>query len=201
MTAMLEAIRGRVVDTAEQELSLRVGDTVLRLLVPSFFCRSLDTGADIELLTYFVIQQEGNRLVPLLAGFPTAEDRDFFLRFITVSGVGIKAAIRALIRPSGEIARAIASGDVDGLTDLPGIGRARARKIVASLQEEMKALHPAYPTGVGAEAGAHGAAVSVLVQLGISRSEATTLVARAMDDLGEDATSSELVRKAIQGRR
>ena len=198
---MLERIRGRVERVLEHSVDVRVAGLTLRLLVPAFLSGRLRQGEETELWTYFVLQQEGNRLVPVLVGFPAEEDRDFFLRFISVSGVGTRAAVRALTRPSGEVGAAIACGDDGLLTTLPGIGKARARKIIASLQDELRELYPFAGVG-GEEAGSgYDEAVAVLIQLGVSRTEACSLVSSAVEELGDETESSELVRSAMRNRK
>ncbi|MBN1434996.1 hypothetical protein JW921_09560 [Candidatus Fermentibacterales bacterium] len=197
---MLEGLAGRVTEVGDCSFTMQIGGMSLQILAPAFFARTIRPGTSIEVRTYFVLQQEGNRVTPVVAGFESDEDRAFFLRFISVSGVGTRAAIRALVRPCAEVATAIAAGDVDFLTGLPGIGAARARKIIASLQEELKRDYPSLPASGGAESGSYSEAVCVLVQLGVPRSEACSLVSAAIEELGCEAASSVLVKRAMQSR-
>jgi len=139
---MIDSVRGMVESLEEQHVLLRVGSVVLRLLVPGYFLRRLSPGESVEFPVYFHLQMEGNRAVPLLVAFPDRSDRQFFESFISVSGVGVRAAVKALARPVLEIASAIAAGDTDLLRSLPGIGNARAKQIVARLQDEGPSTRP-----------------------------------------------------------
>ena len=184
--------------TAESTVQVRMGQLLLNLSVPGYFLKRISTGVEMEIPVYLHLQMEGNRVVPLMVGFPDRRDRAFFEKFISVSGIGVKAAVKALAQPPDRIASAIASEDHDYLTTLPGIGRKRARQIVAGLQEHMQKLWGT--SGAAAETGGRGEARAVLKQLGIPVAEADRLLSEACSDLSDDATASELVRQAMKIR-
>lgn len=201
---MIESLRGSVEATAESVMLVRTGPVVISVLTPGYFLRRLSPGMDVELPVYLHLQMEGNRIVPLLVGFPDVRDREFFERFISVSGVGVRAAVRALQEPPVRIAAAISSGDCDFLTTLPGIGAKRARQIIAGLQEQMRGL---YGEGTGSggagpsASGPRGEARAVLRQLGVSMTEADRLIDEACAELGEGAGTAEVVKQAMRIRR
>jgi Holliday junction DNA helicase RuvA len=197
---MIDSIRGTVEGTDEQALLLRTGPAVLRLLVPGYFLRDLSPGETVDLTVYFHLQIEGNRAVPLMVAFPDEYDRRFFESFISVSGVGVRAAVKALARPVRDIASAIAGGDTDLLRSLPGIGAARAKQIVARLQDEMKATYGAGAAPPGEGSGALYEARAVLVQLGIPVYEADELLRKVSAGLDPGATASDLVRGVMRER-
>ncbi len=97
------------------------------------------TGEKITLHTSHYL--DGNpmqgRVVPRLIGFMTEHEMDFFDLFCTVDKVGVKKAIKALVRPIKEIADAIQRQDAKWLTTLPGIGAATAEQIVATLRRKV----------------------------------------------------------------
>jgi Holliday junction DNA helicase RuvA len=95
------------------------------------------TDGRITMLTYHYHQVEQSKSVPILIGFLSQVEKDFFEIFITVSGIGPRAALRALNRPISSIARAIDEGDLGFLKSLPGIGEQRAKEIVAKLQNKV----------------------------------------------------------------
>ncbi len=180
---MIESIRGSVEKTADSNIYIRTGPVVVRILAPGYFFRNVSAGQEIDIPVYLHLQMEGNRIVPLIVGFPEVRDREFFERFISVSGVGVKAAVKALEKPPHRIASAIASEDYDYLTTLPGIGKKRARQIVAGLQEQMKKIYGAVPYG-RAVSGTDGEAEAVLKQLGVPVAEAVELIEKACGKLG-----------------
>ncbi|MDD5194922.1 MAG: helix-hairpin-helix domain-containing protein, partial [Candidatus Omnitrophica bacterium] len=89
---------------------------------------------EVELIIYHYLNIDGNRGIPVLIGFSDELERDFFEKFISVSGVGPKGALRAFDKPISRIARAIEEGDLEYLTSLVGIGKQKAKQIVACLQ-------------------------------------------------------------------
>lgn len=195
----MECIRGTIEAVEESSVQVRMGPVVISVLLPGFFMRRISVGQTMDMQVYLHLQLEGNRLVPILVGFPDRRDKDFFGRFISVSGVGVRAAVKALSRPPSEIASAIAGGDHGYLTTLPGIGTKRAKEIVARLQDQMEKDYGPAPAGME-DAGAAGEARAVLRQLGLPTVEADSLILRALKDLEGDPESSEIVRQAMRLR-
>ncbi|MCK5065481.1 MAG: hypothetical protein KAQ97_09370 [Candidatus Fermentibacteraceae bacterium] len=196
---MIESIRGTVVDTGDSTINLRTGPVVLMILTPGYFLRRIEVGQTLDVPVYLHFQMEGNRMVPIIVGFPEIRDREFFEQFISVSGVGVKAAVKALARPPEEIASAIASEDYAYLTALPGIGNKRAKQIVARLQDQMVKVYGSL-SAVSPGSAALNEARAVLRQLGIPSSEAETLLARTLKELGDDADTPEMVKCAMRIR-
>ena len=196
---MIESLRGLVERTVDSTIHIRTGSFVIGILAPGYFFRSVSTGQELDIPVYLHLQLEGNRIVPLLVGFPEIRDREFFEKFISISGVGVKAAVKALEKPPHRIASAIASEDYAYLATLPGIGKKRARQIVAGLQEQMEKMYGAISTG-GFDSDAGGEARAVLRQLGVPMAEADGLIKKACSKLGKDAETSEIVKHAMRIR-
>src|SRR4051794_1385198 len=93
----------------------------------------------VTLHTVFYIEgnQMGGRQSPRLVGFLTPIDREFFDVFCSVDGVGVRKALRAMVRPVRELARTIQDQDVRTLATYPGIGEATAERIVAKLRRKV----------------------------------------------------------------
>ncbi|OPX31325.1 MAG: hypothetical protein B1H09_03195 [Gemmatimonadaceae bacterium 4484_173] len=195
---MLESIRGTVTGTDQGYIFLETGPLTVRLLAPGYFLRYVAVGDESKFFLLFQIVTEGNKGIPLAVAFPSTADRDFFTKFISVSGVGIKAAAKAMVIPPSELASAIAAGDIKILKSLPGIGNSRARQIVAKLQDVMSKSSFA-SSAVSVSGNAHDAR-AILEQLGIPSSEAVSLVKAAVEKEGADVSASALVRSAMKLR-
>lgn len=193
---MIESLRGLVERTVNSTIHIRIGSFVIGILAPGYFFRSVSEGQELDIPVYLHLQLEGNRIVPLLVGFPEVRDREFFEKFISVSGVGVKAAVKALEKPPYRIASAIASEDYDYLTTLPGIGKKRARQIVAALQEQMRKMYGTVPSG-DEISDSHGEAGAVLRQLGVPVAEADRLIEMACSELDSEAGTSAIVKRAM----
>ena len=138
---MITKISGRLAALKDDELTLQVGAFEDPVLIPEFARRQLqnELGQDISLHTIEYL--EGNpmqgRMAPRLIGFLTEAEREFFELFCSVDGVGVRKALRAMVRPVREVATAIEEQDTKGLSALPGIGPAMAERIVAKLRRKV----------------------------------------------------------------
>ncbi len=196
---MLDAVRGTVESTEDGVLLLSVGPLTLEFLVPAYFLPELRSGDSIEVFTHFQFVNEGARTVPMAVAFPCVADRTFFRSFISVSGVGARAAAKALCQPPRTVAAAIARGDMNFLKALPGIGAARAKQIIAKLQDTMSASSTDF-SGDSACGRNRAEALLVLKQLGIPGEQAANLVARAVEHTSEAAGTQEIIRTAMRIR-
>jgi holliday junction DNA helicase RuvA len=123
----------------------------------------------------------GGHLTPKLVGFLEPIDREFFEAFTTVPGVGFMKALKCLVQPLNEIARAIERGDTGFLQELPHIGAKTAERIVTELRGKMSKFalaHTDQPLSIEKESVGElkEEALAVLVQLEYSRAEAHRMV-------------------------
>ena len=134
-------IRGVLKTVADETLTLAVDPFEIEVLIPEHTRRQVQgkLGEPITLHTIFYI--DGNamtgRMVPRLVGFLSPIDREFFETFCSVDGVGVRKALRAMVRPIRELARAIEDQEVKTLATYPGIGEATAERIVAKLRRKV----------------------------------------------------------------
>ncbi len=138
---MITKITGQLVALAEEELTLRVGAMEYEVLIPELVRRQLQSQLNSEISLHTIEYLEGNamhgRLTPRLIGFLNPAERDFFELFCSVDGVGVRKALRAMLRPVKEIATAIEEQDTKALSSLPGIGPALAERVVAKLRRKV----------------------------------------------------------------
>ncbi len=196
---MFDSVRGTVESVEDGALLLNLGAVTLEMLVPGYFAGEPVRGEELEVFVHFQLVSEGNRVLPMAVAFPSSTDRAFFRSFITVSGIGARAAVRALMHPPAVVASAISRGDTGFLKGLPGIGTTRARQIVAKLQETMSEFQESAGVGIPC-AGGRSEALSVLRQLGIPAEQASALVAGAVCETGEGADAQDIIRVAMRIR-
>src|SRR6476646_11451172 len=132
---MITQVTGIPVAIATDTLTLAVGAFEYEILIPEFARRNLQDKLGREVSLHTVEYLEGNamqgRLIPRLVGFLSPVEREFFDLFCEVDGVGVKKALRAMVRPVQEVATMIEEQDAKGLATLPGIGPATADGIIA----------------------------------------------------------------------
>src|SRR5437660_2765536 len=138
MITKISGVLNRVLD---EEVRLQVGPMEYQVLVPEFIRRQLQgrTGQEVTLHTSEYL--DGNpmqgRVVPRFIGFLSEAELEFFELFCTVDKVGVRKALKALIRPIRDIADAIQRQDTKWLTTLPGVGAATAEQVVATLRRKV----------------------------------------------------------------
>ncbi|MEM8865713.1 MAG: Holliday junction branch migration protein RuvA [Planctomycetota bacterium] len=154
---MITKITGRVAAVADESLTLAAGAFEHEVLIPEFARRALQSSVGEEVSLHTIEYLEGDpargRLTPRMVGFLNPIEREFFNLFCQVDGVGVKKALRAMVRPVAELATHIEEQDVKGLSALPGIGPATAERVIAKLRRKAAkfALLIARDTPVGAE--------------------------------------------------
>src|SRR5262245_16986680 len=138
---MITKMTGMVNRVLDDETRLQVGPLEYQLLVPEFVRRQIQGRVGQELTLHTSEYLDGNpmqgRVVPRFIGFLGEAELEFFELFCTVDKVGVRKAIKALMRPVREIADAIQRQDAKWLTTLPGVGAATAEQIVATLRRKV----------------------------------------------------------------
>ncbi len=135
----------------------------------------------------------------------TYEEKEFFEAFITVSGIGPRAALRALNKPISQVVRAIDEADTVFLQSLPGIGQQRAKEIVAKLQNKLGKFgliqDDRGPSQKAKTIDIEQEAMAVLMQLEYKKSEASFMIKKALDESAGIQTTEELLNQVYKQRK
>ena len=135
---MIGYIEGKILKKEEDRVLILANQIGYEVLLPAIVMKSLQNkniGEEIALYIFF--QQTERQPKPVLIGFNLEVEKEFFQHFISVEAIGPLKAVRALNLPVREIASAIESGEISKLTQLKGIGRRTAQKIIATLEGKM----------------------------------------------------------------
>lgn len=184
-----------------------IGGISYDIMLPSALAESMKNasaiGSEITLhiLDYIESAQIGNQY-PRMVGFADQIDKEFFSVFTGVPGLGVRKALKSLILPISDIARAIETNDLDVLKKLPGVGPRLAEKIVAELKgktarfalaKESKPLaKPEHKPDFADEV------MLILLQLQYRRSEAQTMLDRAIATGKRFKSSEELLNQIFK---
>lgn len=208
---MIITIAGKLVRVAETSVAIEAPPFEYEVLVADYTRRQLSAlvGTEVRLHTLDFIEggTQGGRMVPRLVGFQTEPERQFFDLFCSVDGVGVKKALRAMVRPVQELALAIESQDAKQLSTLPGIGPATSERVIAKLRRKMPrfALMVAKEEIAGEIDG--GSAVVVrdtfdaLIALGHSETDARQLIDDATSTTKKFKDTESLLTAIYQRRR
>lgn len=212
---MITKITGTVDDFSGNILQVALGGLAYEIYIPTAVIKSLEgrleKNSQISLTLYHYLQTDPSKSIPVLIGFSSRIEKEFFEKFITVSGVGPKAAVKALSMPIPEIAAAIDAGDINYLKSLPGIGMQRAKEIVAKLQGKMgkfglmRSPEAAGRVVSGSDGGTvHGVkdeAIEVLLQLQYKREEAMRMLERAFSRKPGLASVEEILNEVYRQKK
>ena len=207
---MIVKLSGKLIQAAGQTVVVNVQGVHYEVIVPVSVLERVSEHAapdgSVDLIVHHYFQLGPSSGMPVLVGFLNEVERDFFLQFISVSGIGPRAAVKALSRPISQIAAAIEEGDEKFLKTLPGIGAQKAKDIIAKLKGKVgkygliqdrsaadaKTAEPA--------ADWQNEALEVLQQLQYKRSEALGMIQKAMGRSQGIQSAEELLNEIYKQR-
>lgn len=139
---MITAVRGTLARVLEDEIRVQVGGFEYQVLVPDLVRRSVQTRLGEEVTLHTLEYLDGNptrggRMTPRLVGFLSEAEIEFFELFCTVDGIGVRTALKALVRSIRDVADMIQRQDAQMLTTLPGISQSTAERIIAKLRKKV----------------------------------------------------------------
>ncbi len=198
---MITFLQGKLVEALPTQVIVDVNGVGYEVLIPlSSFDKLPQAGQPVKLLTQLVIREDAH----ILYGFASVAERDLFRLLINnVSGIGPKTALNILSGMNATAFRgAVAGGDVKSLSQISGVGKKTAERIVVELRDKIGAA------GAWEAASAQRSlspddqkindAVLALMALGFKQIEAHDSVRAAQASLGAKATVEDLVRVCLK---
>jgi len=134
---LIRYIEGRLLKKEDDRLVVLANGVGYEILLPPIVRRSFNgtrSGEDGEMVKLHISYQQSERQPkPMLIGFNTEPEKEFFEKFITVGDVGPTTAVKAMVVNIAQIARAIENRDAGAIERLKGVGARTADKIIAAL--------------------------------------------------------------------
>jgi holliday junction DNA helicase RuvA len=203
---MITKITGQLIALADNSLTLQAGSFEYEVLIPEFTRRQLQQQLGGQISLHTIEYLEGNpmqgRMTPRLVGFLSEVEREFFELFCSVDGVGVKKALRAMVRPVKDVATAIEEQDAKFLASLPGIGPAMSERVIAKLRRQVPKFALMVTQKESHEAEVQADVVSetyeVLRKLGHSESDARRLMDAALSAKKKYADVQALLQAIYQ---
>lgn len=198
---MITFLQGKLVESLPTQAVVDVNGVGYEVLIPlSSFDKLPPPGQPVKLLTQLVVREDAH----LLYGFMTEAERGMFrLLTNTVSGIGPKTALNILSGISVTAFRgAVAGGDVKSLSQISGVGKKTAERIVVELRDKVGAAAAWEASSakhtLSADDQKINDAVLALMALGFKQAEAHDAVRAAQAMRGPDATVEDLVRACLK---
>jgi Holliday junction DNA helicase RuvA len=198
---MITFLQGKLTEALPTQAIVDVNGVGYEVLIPlSSFEMLPARGGEVKLFTHLAVREDAHTLY----GFATTGERELFRLLInTVSGIGPKIALNILSGINAAAFRAaVAAGDVKSLSQISGVGKKTAERIVVELKDKMG------PATAGSTASGRAAlppedrklgdAAAALVALGVKPAEAHETVKAALALLGPQATVEQLVRASLK---
>ena len=153
-------------------------------------------GGPVQLRTYTHVREDALQLF----GFATEEEERLFLLLIGVSGVGPRLAQTILSgMPAGELAAALMAGEIARLTQISGVGKKTAERLVVELKDKLKTSGLLGRGAPGpAPLSGSGALVSALLNLGYKPATAERTAEVVRRSLGPAAAVEDQLREALR---
>jgi Holliday junction DNA helicase RuvA len=199
---MIAHLNGRLLSKEPNTVIVDVAGVGYEVNIPlSTFYELANEGDNVALRIYTHVKEDALQLY----GFKTARERELFVNFISVSGIGPKIGIALLSGMSAdELIASIKNNNLARLTLIPGVGRKTAERLIVDLREKMTALAASGATedaGTGTEVpipstedDVRSQALSGLVNLGYQKSAAEKAIDSALREDGEITVESVLRR-------
>ncbi|UCH22496.1 MAG: Holliday junction DNA helicase RuvA [Deltaproteobacteria bacterium] len=201
---MIGYLEGTLLKIDQDRILLLANQIGYEVLLPAVVMETLKTktlGDTLSLHIYY--QQTERQPKPVLIGFNLEAEKEFFQYFISVEDIGALKAVKALDFPVAEIARAIEGNDVAKLTQMKGIGKRTAQKIIATLKGKMQKfalVSKPEKTVMPVEEDMTKQVIDVLVsQLGHKASDAKRMVSEALTRNSTISTAEELFDEVYRG--
>ena len=195
---MIGYLKGKILSlTPETALIETASGVGFEVLVSGSAFSALSGKKEGELYTYMQVKEDGVALF----GFSSTEEKQMFLKLTSVSGVGPKLGIAVLSGLTvGDVAAAIATGDVKRLSSVKGMGKKTAERIIVDLREKV-ALSASAQTESGSVAatplvGGEDSIVA-LMTLGFTRAESVKAISRAREQGA--STVEDIIMLALKG--
>jgi len=198
---MITFLHGKLIDALPTQVTMDVHGVGYEVLIPlSSFDKLPAPGAEVRLLTHLAIRDDAH----VLYGFMTAAEREMFRLLIhTVSGIGPKIALNILSGMNVTSFRgAVAKSDVKALSQISGVGKKTAERIVVELRDKIGAAGAweasSAQRGLSAEDQKINDAVLALMARGFKQIEAHDAVRAVQATLGPKAGIEALVRACLK---
>ncbi|MFQ6037364.1 MAG: Holliday junction branch migration protein RuvA [Candidatus Aminicenantales bacterium] len=190
---MIAHLKGQLLHKSSNQVVLDIGGVGYCAWIPlSTYLKLGDVQDTVELHVYTHVTDK----TLALYGFYSEEERDLFLKLISISGIGPKIALNILSGiEASDLKEAIRQSDVARISLIPGIGKKTAMRIALELQEKLDLKEGVLKPKVSRE---KEDLVSALMNLGFKRREVEKIVDACIEEFSPQAGLDKLLRESLK---
>ncbi|EHY91348.1 Holliday junction branch migration protein RuvA [Saccharomonospora azurea] len=197
---MISSVRGEVLSVALDHAVIEVGGVGLAVQATPGTLGTLRRGTEARLFTTLVVREDALTLY----GFADADSRELFVLLQTVSGIGPRLALAALaVLEPEKLRRALTDGNITMLTQVPGIGRKGAERLIIELRDKVAAVSAVDGESDGVQPASSTVredVVDALLGLGFPAKQAEKAVEQVAGDVPDDTSRMLRAALAVLGR-
>jgi len=206
---MISFLEGKLLKKDENRVVVLANGIGYEILLPSTVRQTYNNkkaGEDGDQVALHIFYHQSERQPkPMLVGFNFDVEKEFFEKIIKVEDIGPTAAVKALVLPVPEIARAIEERDIKVLTRMKGIGKRTAEKIVATLNGKVGKFalmrEEMLPVTVEPEDLKRQVEDVLVKQLGHKRGEASQMVGETLTRKPGISSPEELFEEVYRSQK
>ncbi|UCC41653.1 MAG: Holliday junction branch migration protein RuvA [Candidatus Aminicenantes bacterium] len=190
---MIAYLKGNLIQKSTSQIVLDIGGVGYRAWIPlSTYLKLGELSETVELFIYTHVTDNSLSLY----GFATEEEKETFLKLITISGIGPKLALNILSGiEASDLEDAIRQSDVARISLIPGIGKKTAMRIALELQEKLEKKEKVFEAKGSQE---KEDIISALMNLGFKRKEVERIVDETINSLTPEAGFEKLLRESLK---
>ena len=199
---MINFVKGKLVEIFDNKIIVETGGVGFDIFFPSSNIVNLpELDTEIKIYTFMNVKEDEISLY----GFLTKEDKEMFLKLLTVNSVGPKGALNIISKLGfSTLIKAIANEDASLISSVPGIGQKTASKICIELGDKIRKLNfdskldiiKANNDGNKKIQNVREEAIEALIKLGYKENKAREILSSL--DLTGDETSSDILKLALK---
>jgi len=197
---LIAYLEGRLVEKSPTQLVLDINGVGYEIKIPlSTYDKLGEDGSKAKILTYQYVREDTLQLF----GFATPEEKNLFELLITITGIGPKTALGILSSISvNDFQRSIVSEDLDSLTNISGIGKKTAQRLIVELKEKISGEEFRFKKDIGFKERSElilvEEAIKALISLGFNKAQAREAVKKAKGESEKKLKLEELIKKALR---
>lgn len=178
-------IKGKITEVNSRYIIIENNDIGYMIYVPNPYSYQLDN--DYTIFIYTCVREEEYTLY----GFKDREQKELFLKLISVKGLGPKMALPIIATGTLEsIAEAIENNNINYLKKFPKIGDKVAKQMVLDLKGKLNTIH----TGLFAKEDLSDELMEVLLGLGYKQGD----IKRVLSKVNANLSLEEQVKEALK---